>query len=128
VCSLDQLPHLLDDVTDAMERVGYGRADRFAVRLALEEAVANAVKHGHRHDRGKQVRVGWAVTALQVTLVVKDEGPGFDRAGVPDPRLPENWERPSGRGLFLIHAYMSWVHSNRRGNCLAMCRRRSPDI
>ena len=123
--SLDQLPDLLDDVARAMKREGFGERDRFAVRLALEEAVVNAVKHGHRHDPRKQVRVWWVVTASSVRVIVEDEGPGFDPSQVPDPRLPENQERGCGRGLFLMHAYMTWVRFNRRGNSLAMCRHRS---
>jgi serine/threonine-protein kinase RsbW len=125
LASLEELPGLLDDVTGVMERAGYGSADRFAVRLALDEAVMNAVKHGHGYDPGKQVRIWWLLGASRVTFVVHDEGSGFDVAGVPDPRLPENRERPCGRGLLLIGAFMSWVRYNDRGNCLVMCRLRS---
>jgi serine/threonine-protein kinase RsbW len=108
-----------------MERAGYSSADRFAVRLALEEAVVNAVKHGHGYDPAKQVRIWWLLGASSVKFVVHDEGPGFDPTQVPDPRRPENKERPGGRGLFLIGAFMNWVRFNGRGNCLAMCRLRS---
>jgi serine/threonine-protein kinase RsbW len=122
--ALPKLHGLLDDVTGVMGRFGYNIEDVFAVRLALEEAVVNAIEHGHDHDLSKRVRVWWAVTPVAVTVVVEDEGPGFDPARVPDPRLPENAERPDGRGLYLIHAYMSWVQFNHRGNRLAMCRQR----
>jgi serine/threonine-protein kinase RsbW len=127
ISSVQQLPDLLADVLRPMERVGYGVADNFAVRLALEEAVVNAVKHGHGHDPRKQVRIWWAVTSSSVKLVVEDQGPGFDPAEVPDPFLAENLERPCGRGLMLIKAYMTWVRFNRRGNRVAMCRRRSKE-
>jgi len=123
----DELPDLLADVIRALERLGYGARDAFAVRLALEEAVINAVKHGHGNDPSKQARIWWAVTTSAVKLVVEDEGPGFDPAQVPDPCLPENHERSCGRGLFLIRTYMSWVRFNHRGNCLAMCRYRSEE-
>src|SRR5271165_1224086 len=85
ISSVHQLPDLLIDVIRVMESVGYGAADIFAVRLALEEAVVNAVKHGHGNDPCKQVRICWAVTTSSVKLVVEDEGPGFDPSGVPDP-------------------------------------------
>jgi serine/threonine-protein kinase RsbW len=127
ISSVQQLPDLFADVIRAMERVGYGVADNFAVRLALEEAVVNAVKHGHGHDPRKQVRIWWAVSASAVKLFVEDQGPGFDPAGVPDPFLAESLERPCGRGLLLINTYMTWVRFNRRGNCVAMCRRRSKE-
>jgi serine/threonine-protein kinase RsbW len=125
ISSTAQVPELQAEVVRVMERAGYGERDTFAVRLALEEAVVNAVKHGHRHNPGKQACVWWAVTTTAVQLVVEDEGPGFDPGQVPDPRPDENHERPSGRGLLLIHAYMTWVNFNRRGNCIAMCRHRS---
>jgi serine/threonine-protein kinase RsbW len=123
--SLKKLPAILTDVLNAMGRAGYCTRDRFAVQLALEEAVVNAVKHGHRYDPHKEVRIWWAVGAATVNLVVEDQGPGFDAALVPDPRLHHNRERPSGRGLLLIRSCMHWVHHNSRGNCLAMSRHRS---
>src|SRR6516225_4318699 len=83
IFSSDELPAVLGDVIDVMERMGYAAADRFAVHLALEEAAVNAVKHGHRFDPCKQVRIWWDVTPSAVRLVVEDEGPGFDPAQVP---------------------------------------------
>ena len=123
--SLEQLPAIISELLNAMVRAGYCTGDRFAVHLALKEAVVNAVKHGHRYDPHKEVRIWWAVGVAKVNLVVEDEGPGFDPAAVPDPRLDENRERATGRGLLLIRSYMNWVHHNPRGNCLAMSRHRS---
>jgi serine/threonine-protein kinase RsbW len=120
-----EVPVLLDEVIAALARFDYGAKDAFAVRLALDEAVTNAVKHGHRHDPGKKTHVSWTVTTSAVKLVVEDEGPGFDPARVPDPSLPENQQRPCGRGLFLMRTYMSWVRFNGRGNRVVMCRYRS---
>jgi serine/threonine-protein kinase RsbW len=125
VVSVEELPDLVDKVVGIMKRLGYGRRDKFAVHLALEEATVNAVKHGHQFDPHKQVRIWWAVTAADVRLIVQDEGPGFDPTQVPDPRLPEHQERTSGRGLLLISSCMSWVRHNRRGNCIIMCLRRA---
>src|SRR5262249_48466369 len=115
-------------VVSVMTRLGYGAVDRFAVRMALEEAAVNAVTHGHRGDPSMQARVCWAITPTAVKLVVRDEGPGFDPAQVPDPRLPENQDRPRGRGLLLIQSSLSWARFTRRGNCIAMCRRRSQPV
>jgi serine/threonine-protein kinase RsbW len=125
IFSLHDLPNLLARVLGVMKHAGYGLADSFAVRLALEEAAVNAVTHGHGHDPRKQVRIWWAVTPGSVRLVVEDEGQGFDPATVADPSLPENLGRPDGRGLFLIFTFMTWVRFNRRGNCLVMYRYRS---
>ena len=57
-----------------------------------------------------------------VVAEVEDQGVGFDPAQVPDPLAPENLERPSGRGLLLMRAYMSQVCHNEQGNCVCLCR------
>jgi serine/threonine-protein kinase RsbW len=121
----EEIADLLTDVIGAMAEVGYGARDTFAVRLALEEAVTNAVKHGHANEPSKRARIGWVVSASAVTLVVEDDGAGFDPERVPDPCLPENQERPGGRGVFLMRSYMSWLRFNDAGNRVVMCRYRS---
>jgi serine/threonine-protein kinase RsbW len=121
----EEIEDLLTDVIGAMEEVSYGARDTSAVCVALEEAAINAVKHGHGNDPRKQARIWWVVSASAVELVVEDDGAGFDPDRVPDPCLPENQERPSGRGVFLMRSYMSWVRFNDAGNRVAMCRYRS---
>ena len=121
----EEIADLLTELIGAMAEVGYGTRDTFAVRLALEEAVTNAVKHGHANEPSKRARIGRVVSAAAVTLVVEDDGAGFDPARVPDPCLPENQERPGGRGVFLMRSYMSWLRFNDTGNRVVMCRYRS---
>jgi serine/threonine-protein kinase RsbW len=108
-----------------MNALGYPDWDVFAVRIALVEAVVNALTHGHRGDPGKRVRVSYLLSAEQVVAEVVDEGPGFDPQRVPDPLAPENLERPGGRGLLLMRSFMTWVRFNGRGNCVTLYRRRS---
>jgi serine/threonine-protein kinase RsbW len=108
-----------------MTGCGFPERDLFAVRLALEEAVVNALKHGHQGDPSKVVRVRWCVTGKQVLLIVEDEGPGFRLEDVPDPLCPENLERSTGRGVFLMRHYMTWVEYNERGNAVTLCKKQS---
>ena len=61
-----------------MAAAGFPSRDAFAVRLALEEAVVNAIKHGHQHDPAKVVRVAYRVSPERVVLEVEDQGAGFD--------------------------------------------------
>ena len=121
------MARLLGTLRSAMSESGYPAKDLFAVRLALEEAIVNAVEHGHRGDGLKAVRVTYQVGPWQVLAEVEDQGPGFDPSRVPDPTAPENLAKPSGRGLFLMRRMMSWVRHNLRGNCVTLCRYRSPD-
>ncbi len=92
----------------------------FGIRLALEEALVNAIKHGNREDRGKKVRIELCVRHDRVEIGVADEGPGFEPEKVADPLAEENLERPSGRGLLLIRHYMSEVTYHPPGNRLTM--------
>jgi serine/threonine-protein kinase RsbW len=99
-----------------LKRCGYDDDTIFAIKLAFEEAVTNAVKHGNCNDRSKQVHLRYYVDPHRVVLVVRDEGCGFHPDKVPDPTADENLERPSGRGLMLMHSYMTKVRYSRSGN------------
>jgi serine/threonine-protein kinase RsbW len=120
-----EVPPVLRAVEDELEAQGYPRKDLFAVRLALDEALTNAIKHGHRGDPRKCVRVRYRVTADKVLAEVVDEGPGFDPHRVCDPLADENLGRPCGRGLLLMRRYTTWTYFNARGNGVVLCRLRS---
>jgi len=116
---------LNDVVLAALAREGYPERDLFAIRLSLEEAIINGIKHGNGYDPAKWVQVTYRITPEQFVAEVEDQGPGFDPHDVPDPLDPENLERASGRGLLLMRMYMTWVRYNDRGNGVTLCKRRS---
>jgi serine/threonine-protein kinase RsbW len=118
------LSRVLDPVVEAMTRLGFPDRAVFGVRLALEEALVNAVKHGNRGDPGKRVRVRYRVTPEEVWAEVEDEGQGFDPAGVADPTTEEGLSRPGGRGLLLMRHYLSSVRHNEKGNAVTLGKRR----
>ncbi|MEO1584920.1 MAG: ATP-binding protein [Planctomycetota bacterium] len=108
-------------ITEAAGRAGYSDASCFAVRLAVEEAVVNAFRHGHRDASPEEpVDVEFDVSAERIRVSVEDHGRGFDPSAVPDPTAPENITKTSGRGLLLIRSYMSDVCHNDRGNRIEM--------
>lgn len=72
------------------------------ILVALTEAVNNAIHHGNALDDRKQVQVEASIDGNVLTFFIKDEGPGFDYNNLPDPTAPENIEKPSGRGVFLM--------------------------
>jgi CheY-like chemotaxis protein/anti-sigma regulatory factor (Ser/Thr protein kinase) len=123
--ALADLPLVLDPVVQAMKRLDYPEKDIFAVRLALTEALVNAVRHGNQGDPGKQVRIHYRITSEEVCAEVEDEGKGFDPAAVPDPTCPERLEQPGGRGLLLMRHYLSSVQYNQRGNVVLLRKQRS---
>ena len=115
-----------DEIEAALHGARFGDRDIFAIRLALEEALVNAVKHGNQMDPLKRVFVAYAVSGDRFDITIRDEGAGFDPDDVPDPTLPENLERACGRGLLLIRNFMSSVEYRGRGNEVAMSKVRGP--
>jgi CheY-like chemotaxis protein len=118
------------------------------VAVALREALSNAMLHGNL-ELGSQLRDGEGtayyalmeerrqqepyedrhvhVTALEsraeARYVIRDEGPGFDPANLPDPTDPANLEKVSGRGLLLIRTFMDEISHNQNGNSITMVKR-----
>ena len=70
--------------------------------VAVTEAVNNAMQHGNKFDPDKKVNINYEIDPDQVSFVITDEGPGFDYMNLPDPTDPENIEKTSGRGVFLM--------------------------
>lgn len=101
---------------------GFSERALFALRLSLEEAVINAIKHGNKLDPSKKVRIDFRLEDDQAKIVVEDEGPGFNPTEVPDPTLPEYLDRETGRGLMLIENYMDEVHFNPKGNAVTLIK------
>jgi serine/threonine-protein kinase RsbW len=90
------------------------------LRVGVAEALANAMIYGNRRDTSKRVHVEVELSTERLSVVVRDQGPGFDPDTVPDPTLPENLERPGGRGIFLIRELMDEVDFNECGNCVRL--------
>jgi len=99
-----------------LEGQHFPEACRFATKLALEEAITNAIRHGNRNDPGKHITLRFRVTPQEAEIWVADEGDGFDPDRVPDPTLDENINKPNGRGIMLMRAYMDKVGYNQTGN------------
>jgi flagellar hook-associated protein 1 FlgK len=97
---------------------------RTAVRERGAELV-NAIKHGNKYDSKKTVRVVSQIDENEASFIITDEGPGFHLEEVPDPTADENLERPCGRGLMLIRAFMDEVSYNKTGNEVRLVKRRT---
>ncbi len=111
-------------IIEALAQTTLSEPDVFAVRLALDEALANAMKHGNDADPKKKVFIRFRLDDSTITITVRDEGGGFDRSQVPDPTDDANLELPSGRGLLLMRCYMDSVTFNKAGNEVTMTKSR----
>ena len=121
---LDRVPAVQQAIIDAAEAAGFDEQSVFAIRLALDEALTNAVRHGNGSDPTKQVTVEFAAEPRQLTVTIEDQGPGFAPDDLPDPTAEENLCRPHGRGVMLMRAYMSDVQFHGRGNRVTLTKTR----
>ena len=91
-------------------RAGFDEDAVGNISMAIREAAVNAVLHGNAYDVNKTVKASFETTAEALTIRIADQGPGLDPDTIPDPLAPENILRGSGRGIFLIRAFMDEVH------------------
>ncbi len=96
-------------ILEEVQHCRFCAEDQFAIKLALEEALTNAVKHGNQGDRSKSIVVRYAVTSRKAVIIVRDEGGGFIPDDIPDPTTPDRLPLPDGRGIMLLRAYMDEV-------------------
>ncbi|HEY7328782.1 MAG TPA: ATP-binding protein [Gemmataceae bacterium] len=111
-----------DEIEQHLQARHVSEHDIFSIKLALEEAIVNAMKHGNQFDRAKKVHISYQIFADRFDVQISDDGNGFDPSDVPDPTAFENLERPCGRGLMLMRHYMSEVVFNQRGNGVIMSK------
>lgn len=120
-----EVPRIQEAIVRHLKDHKFSEKEIFGIKLALEEALVNAMKHGNQYDRTKKVRIAYQVNCDAFYVRICDEGAGFDPAEVPDPTLEENLERSCGRGLMLMRYYMNAVHYLERGNVCLMWKRRN---
>jgi serine/threonine-protein kinase RsbW len=93
----------------------------------MEEALVNAIKHGNRMDPNKSVRIACRISHRKIRIEIEDQGSGFQPESVPDPTADENLERPCGRGIMLMRAFMNLIEYNEAGNRVVLEKHRSAE-
>jgi serine/threonine-protein kinase RsbW len=93
-------------IVEAANATGFDEDDQHRISMAFRECMVNAVVHGNRYNKNKQVTVHAERTGDELMMRVRDEGEGFEMNEVPDPLDTNNLLRHSGRGLFLMGAFM----------------------
>jgi serine/threonine-protein kinase RsbW len=122
--ALREIPAVLRQLTDRLFALGYAEMEIFNIRLAVEEALVNAIRHGHNSDPSRAAAVSYLITPRHILIRVQDEGDGFDPYQLPDPAASENLDRETGRGIYLMKATMTWVKYNAQGNCVTLFKKR----
>ena len=121
----DAAAGILESFLAEVIRCGYADQACFGIRLALDEAFANAIQHGNANDPQKSIEIYYSVDGDEARISIADQGPGFAPDNLPDPTALENLEKPTGRGVMLMQAYMTEVSFNDCGNCVTLIKRRS---
>lgn len=91
-------------------RAGFDEDTVPNIAMAVREAAVNAVLHGNAYNPGKQITASFETNSDSLIVRIADQGSGLDPDNIPDPLAPENILRGSGRGIFLIKAFMDEVH------------------
>ena len=143
---------LVQHLQDAAFAMGIcDESDRLRIGVALQEALTNASLHGNLelsstmretdyrsyYDAAAQrasmppwsnrrIHVTAKFSSQEAVFHIRDDGPGFNPACLPDPTDPQNLERPCGRGMLLIHSFMDEVRHNEKGNEVTLIKRRKP--
>ena len=100
-------------VADMAVRIGFPEDEMHKLGMAVRESMVNAVVHGNRYNLKKKVHLTLDGTGDQLTVVITDEGDGFDFVNLPDPLAENNLLRQSGRGLLLMRAFVDEVSIRR---------------
>jgi len=113
---IDAISGAADWLMTMIQECNCVRGQERDVEIALREALANAVLHGNHQDAEKKIQISCRIQfGGEVSIIVKDEGKGFDPSKVPDPTAIVNIKSNHGRGIYLMRALMDEVHFEEGG-------------
>ena len=111
--TLESVDQVEENVQDFARQSGFPDDDVHRIGMAVRESVVNAVVHGNRFNSHKKVSISAMSSPGRLTITVQDQGNGFTPGDLPDPLAEENLLKKSGRGLFLMRAFMDEVRLQR---------------
>lgn len=103
-------------ILDLAENTGFDTDARFSLRLAMDEALINAITHGNGGEENKEIWVQADCDEEKISVTVRDQGNGFDQHKLHDPRQEPFLHSANGRGVFLIRQFTHQVRFNEKGN------------
>jgi serine/threonine-protein kinase RsbW len=126
--SLDSVNKIEQTAEQCAQRAGFDEDTIPHIAMAVREAAVNAVLHGNAYDQNKHITAAFETTSDALIIRIADQGPGLDPNSIPDPLAPENILRGSGRGIFLIRAFMDEVNFRQLhpGTELTLIKHRTP--
>jgi serine/threonine-protein kinase RsbW len=88
------------------EATGFGDEDSHKIGMAVREGVINAYNYGNQQDPEKKIKISIELNSEKMIIRILDQGKGFVLTEIPDCLAEENLLRTSGRGIFLMRAFM----------------------
>lgn len=106
------------EIIEQAASLGYDGDACFCLRLAMDEALINAITHGNRNIEEKDVRIIAYCDRERIAVTVQDEGDGFDQSQLVDPTQEPYLHKTSGRGVYLIQQFTHEIQFNEKGNAI----------
>lgn len=100
------LPEIEEYFVSILKDLPIERTRMNNLMLSLAEASSNAIIHGNKSRPEKLVQITTEINDTSVKIFLKDQGEGFSPEGIPDPTSKENIMKESGRGLFIMRAFL----------------------
>ena len=102
----ESLPELEEFILDIAKKCNLNDEKLNGLALSFSEAASNSVVHGNKLDKNKKVKISVLVNDKKITIIIKDEGRGFNPQAVPDPTRPENILKDNGRGIHIMRSFL----------------------
>jgi len=106
------LPELDQYIIDIAKNAGLDNDKLNDLSLSFSEALSNSITHGNKNNISKKIRIEVLIDENKMTILIKDEGNGFDLKKIPDPTKPENILKDSGRGIHIMKSFLDNLSYN----------------
>lgn len=104
------------------ESLGKRGEEAMNITLGFNEALGNALEHGNNLDPDKTVEIEIILTESLLSIVILDEGPGFDYQNIPNLFHPDNLLKECGRGVAFIRLCFDKVEFDINGAKITMTK------
>lgn len=119
---LNEVYAFIQDILKLLNSSGVDKSTSFNIRLCLEEALINAIKHGNKGNENLPITIQYSISGNEFKISIEDCGKGFDHKNLDDPTRKENLLKTKGRGVYLIKRLMDVVSFNKTGNIITMVK------
>lgn len=106
------LPEAEEFILRVAKEVNLNKDKYNNLALSFSEALSNSITHGNKLDKSKKVSLTIKVNETKMTVIIKDQGKGFDPNAIPDPTKPENILKDNGRGIHIMKSFLDDLKFN----------------